>query len=354
MESINQFRVAALLRAGSDSIFEGRPQTPGTPPTLTPGATVEAKVVGQFEPDGLVLDIDGHLFQSRVPDAGQRATGERLPLVVLRGGDIPTFLLSRTAAGDGGTPSTHVELSALASRLGSVLAAVRSGTTADAGADAAALLPLVASPPADDASVLAQPLRHAIEGSGLFYESHLADWVAGKRPTDAIRAEPQATRPTDDADAAVPSPKSIDAVTVAVQAAADDAPTTGAMTPQVAQLVDRQLQTLAGQPVTWSGWAWPGQWLDWTIEEDAAEHAGQDVGDEAAGAWTSKLRLTLPELGVVELRVGLREDRIAVRVVSDADATDAFRQGSEALRTALAARGLTLTGLQVNADDDVA
>ena len=27
-----------------------------------------------------------------------------------------------------------------------------------------------------------EPLRHAIEGSGLFYESHLADWVAGKRP----------------------------------------------------------------------------------------------------------------------------------------------------------------------------
>jgi hypothetical protein len=247
-----------------------------------------------------------------------------------------------------------LEAFAPATHLASVvLTGPKSGADEDTATDAAAALPLVALPPADDASVLAPPLRQAIERSGLFYESHLADWVAGKRPTEAIRTEPQATLPPDDRDAGVPTTRSTDGAVTATQAV-DDASHLGAMTPQVAHLVDRQLQTLAGQPVTWSGWAWPGQWLDWTIEEDRSDDPGQEGGSEADGAWTSKLRLTLPALGVVELRVGLRDDRLAVRVVSDADATDAFRQGAEALRAALAVRGLTLAGLQVNADDDVA
>lgn len=361
MEGINQFRVAALLRANSGSVFEGRPPASGPLPSLTPGATVEAKVVGQFGVDGLVLDIDGHLFQSRVPDAGQRTAGDRLPLVVLRGGDVPTFLLNRGGDTEAGTPSTHVELSALASRLGDVLAAAQADAEShDAAPDAAARLPLVGMPPADDGVSLQLPLQHAIEDSGLFYESHLADWVVGKRPMEALRNEPQAAVALPSAGAASDDPATTSIVSpgttdAAVRAAVvvDDA-SVGGMTPQIAHLVDRQLQTLSGQPVTWSGFVWPGQWLDWTLEEDAREGAAQSTVDEASTAWTSTLRLTLPALGVVELRAGLNQDRLTVRVVSQPGATDAFRQASETLRTSLAARGLTLTGLQVSADDDTA
>src|SRR3546814_18965694 len=42
------------------------------------------------------------------------------------------------------------------------------------------------------AAVLAKALAQALQGSGLFYESHLADLAFGKRPAQALRAEPQA------------------------------------------------------------------------------------------------------------------------------------------------------------------
>jgi hypothetical protein len=41
--------------------------------------------------------------------------------------------------------------------------------------------PLLAAPPGDHAQITAE-LRHALATSGLFYESHQAQWAAGDRP----------------------------------------------------------------------------------------------------------------------------------------------------------------------------
>jgi hypothetical protein len=118
---------------------------------------------------------------------------------------------------------------------------------------------------------------------------------------------------------------------------------TAAPVPAIAQLVDRQLQTLSGQPIVWTGQVWPGQSMEWQIEEDRSE----DAAEVASQAWTSKLRLTLPNLGEVELRVGLRDERLSVRVVSGAEHVASFRESAEVLRNALSARGLSLTNLEV-------
>jgi len=54
--------------------------------------------------------------------------------------------------------------------------------------------PLLPAPPAGNAAQAALPvaLARLVDRSGLFYESHLAQWVSGARTLESVRAEPQA------------------------------------------------------------------------------------------------------------------------------------------------------------------
>lgn len=56
--------------------------------------------------------------------------------------------------------------------------------------------PIMAAPPGGQpVATVVQALRGAIEGSGLFYESHLKEWVDGSRPLAQLREEPQGALP---------------------------------------------------------------------------------------------------------------------------------------------------------------
>ena len=330
-------------------VLEGRADVAGQVLALATGTTVEANVVGRLTRDVVLLDVAGQLFQTTLPDGALEEGGDKLPLVVLRGGDKPAFLLDRRAAEPVSMPSARVDLSDAGSRLGAAVAAATKGQ--DSAPPVVSTAPLLPAPPADSHG-LVPPLRQAVEGSGLFYESHQAEWVAGRRTLETLRTEPQAVagrlagRVDDDSAnqvtprAEVAAAKPVEGAAMESRLPADASP---APIPAIAQLVDRQLQTLSGQPIVWTGQVWPGQSMEWQIEEDRSD----DAADVASQAWTSKLRLTLPNLGEVELRVGLRDERLSVRVASGAEHVASFRESAEVLRNALSARGLSLTNLEV-------
>jgi len=354
LESITPLRAPVALAGSPRPVLEGRPEIAGQVLALPAGASVDAVIVGRPTRDVVLLDVAGQLFQTTLPDGAVQDGASKLPLVVLRGGERPAFLLDRGAAEPAATPSARVDLSTAGSRLGAAVAAATKGQ--EGAQPAVSATPLLPGPPAD-ADGLVPPLRQAVEGSGLFYESHQAEWVAGRRPLEAIRSEPQAmagrqlaqgegeptgaVAPRSEGTAATASPMSAAEARSSVDANSPPAPA-------IAQLVDRQLQTLAGQPIAWSGQVWPGQTMEWQIEEDQSDEA-QDMPNQA---WTSKLRLTLPNLGEVELRVGLRDERLSVRVTSGVEHVPAFRESADVLRSALAARGLSLTALEVGPDGD--
>jgi hypothetical protein len=354
LESITPLRAPVPLAGSPRPILEGRPEIAGQVLALPAGTSVDAIIVGRPNRDMVLLDVAGQLFQTTLPDGTLQDGTARLPLVVLRGGERPAFLLDRGAAEPAATPSARVDLSAAGSRLGAAVAAATKGQ--ESPQPVVAANPLLPGPPAD-ADGLVPPLRQAVEGSGLFYESHQAEWVAGRRPLEALRTEPQAMAgrmlvPTegDPAGAVVPRPEAAALPTLTVPAGESRSSLEAASSavPGIAQLVDRQLQTLAGQPIVWSGQVWPGQTMEWQIEEEPSD-SPQDMPTQA---WTSKLRLTLPNLGEVELRVGLRGERLSVRVISGAAHVPSFRESAEVLRNALAARGLSLTALEVAPDGD--
>ena len=186
--------------------------------------------------------------------------------------------------------------------------------------------PLLAQPPAD-ARDLAPVLADAVGKSGLFYEAHQAQWVAGKLPVEALLQEPQGQH---SAQALSAQPANL---------AANAVPT------DLKPLVQQQLDAVATQRLIWQGEVWPGQTMDWQIEREPEGH-GQ--GTEAEQRWATTLRLTTPRLGQIQAALKLSDGgvRIALTAPSDATAAD-LTAATPALEQALAAAGVPLLGMTV-------
>jgi hypothetical protein len=177
-------------------------------------------------------------------------------------------------------------------------------------------MPLTSAPPAST-SELAQALQSAVAHSGLFYESHQAQWIAGERPLEELMREPQA----------------------ALKRTGD------AVHPQAAALVQQQLEALDARQLAWCGQVWPEQSLEWRIEEDSRE---EHRGVEAPPAWKTSLRLALPRLGDVNAVLAVAGNDVRITLTAAApDARSDLRAGEPALRTAFERAGLELRGLAV-------
>ena len=359
VDPLQQIRIAGLLQSSFQDGALGDAEARAAP-ALRPGSEVTAKVVAQLIDGRVVLDVEGAPFQARLPPGVAAGLGTRIPLLVIEGGETPTFGLS-SPPGDAAEPtSARVALSGLSTQLQSIAAAARREA---APAEVRGQPPLLPAPPVDGAS-LETPLRAALEHSGLFYESHQADWVAGQRDLASLRQEPQArlarTVPGEtgsrsavgeirepETAAVAPSP---DSSTAAGQPEPDGpgpAPA-GTLPPGIATLVDRQLQNLGTQQIHWSGPVWPGQAMDWEVREE-----GPDTGDPSGPpTWTSRLRLELPRLGTMEAVLRLRGGALSVELRVPDDARTEVGAGTTALRDSLDARGLSLDSLALKAPAD--
>lgn len=359
VDPLQQIRIAGLLQ----SSFQGSPPQDGEPriaPVLRPGSEVTAKVVAQLLDGRVVLDVEGAPFQTRLPQGVAAGLGTRIPLLVIEGGETPTFGLAGAQADDAAPASARVALSGLSTQLQAIATAAKRDTAPVAVTGQPPLLP---APPASGA-VLEAPLRAALEHSGLFYESHQADWVAGQRDLASLRQEPQArlarvVQPEEVGAAALTDASEADAKQLAgapagsaVGAGHDSdvsgGPATPPLPPGIATLVDRQLQNLGTQQIHWSGQVWPGQTMDWEVREE-----GRETADPSAPpAWTSRLRLELPRLGTVEAVLRLRGGALAVELRVPEGARAEVGAGTAALRDSLDARGLSLDSLALRAGAD--
>jgi hypothetical protein len=172
---------------------------------------------------------------------------------------------------------------------------------------------------------LAQALQDAIGRSGLFYESHVAEWAEGKRSLTELLREPQMQKSMQAADADLAS----------------------------AQLVNLQLRTHEQDKVRWQGEAWPGQKVEWEIDKDAPD--GKQDGEEAQPAWRSGVRFRLPLLGKVEASVVLVGGALHIQIQTDtAESAAALRAQAGVLQQSLEASGAALASLAINLPADAA
>ncbi len=279
--------------------------------------------------------------------------------------------------------------------------------------------PLWPHPPPPVAQHMTAALARTVATSGLFYESHLQQYVAGTRTFSQLAQEPQAHleaagkflgemsgtgaqgpvqgRAPDSVLPAGPSafsaPEAIlpDVVTGRTPAPASpawhgavagdpaarseapalmdevgaeglpaeesetrtpDAPRSNTpasaglgVHPDLVALVRQQLELLAVPVFRWSGEAWAGTPVEWEIREEREEATG---GQAPQGSWSTRLSLSLPALGAVEVYLRLAGTSVRVDLAAQEGATVALLRGSSGeLPARLGGFGLELTGMQI-------
>lgn len=202
----------------------------------------------------------------------------------------------------------------------------------DAPATATSARPLVSVPPHSEYATdrLALQLKDAVELSGVFYESHLAQWADDLRPRALLGREPQARWPV----------------------AADAQPGTtadGAPADYATPLLRQQLEVLDSGRFVWTGELWPGQHGALVIEEEQAPppRHGEDASDRAP-RWRVRLTLGFAQLGAIEASLLLAGDMLDVSLRCDAPGVaERLRAATPSLRAAIAERALDLAHVSV-------
>ncbi|UIF91466.1 flagellar hook-length control protein FliK [Cupriavidus sp. UYPR2.512] len=420
------------------------------PPGLAPGQAPDPQSLRT------ALAIDKMAALQPVPEATesnvQNSTGQAIRQSPLATG--PNAVAGQATLLPGA--STQESLSAAARAILTVM----DGTEALPVRGAGPLL--AAAPTTASAQATAAALANTVGQSGLFYESHLAQWVAGARGLSDIRQEPQAQVPAPagstpggaaQAAATLPSalltyaggaaaaeparpsappllpasqvlaealasagnPRVAHSHAAAEQALRQGTATTAAYSREAAEpgtqrqsaaalatqayqstaeagapdslapyaargpaglpdtasaetirqaaaagpaihpategVVRQQLELLATQQFRFAGEAWPGVPMEWELLRPDADGAAQ-AHDDSARPWSSRVRLHLPSLGIVEAVLTLGPAGLDARVATpETDVAARFIAARPLLRNQLEAQGIVLQRLSVQTQD---
>ncbi|ENH6343043.1 flagellar hook-length control protein FliK, partial [Burkholderia vietnamiensis] len=130
-----------------------------------------------------------------VLDAISRSGGVATPAIAGRAPLLadPTVLLNAlTASPDGAQPGVAAAAASAPASSSPASSSSPSSSTPSAATAANAAAAVRDTPAAPPTAALRAALAQAVSESGLFYESHLAQWLAGQRPLAALMREPQA------------------------------------------------------------------------------------------------------------------------------------------------------------------
>jgi hypothetical protein len=298
-------------------------------------------------------------------------SGDALELEVIESdGKLALAVIAQRRGGGADKES----VSATLSRTAQLISRLFSGANGADGDGKA--LPLngnrpVAGTPPGNAQDLLPLLRQAIGRSGMFYESHQAEWIEGRFAKAELLQEPQGKLSTSAAPGAETAANSAAARTAAPadaqanragQPAAQEAQETHSasvqkgvgeaasrsagqiVAPQTQGIVHQQLTALANQTFVWQGQIWPGQDMRWEIEEDGKNR--QDEEDDAVSNWRTRLDLSFPVLGGISARLQLHGSQVSLSLDVESEASlGRMRADAEALRQRLEDAGLTLASL---------
>ncbi len=296
------------------------------------GEAVTGLVKSQTNGIALVM-IEGQTVSMRLPHPVE--TGATLKLSFAGHMPQPVFMLDTSEPAVSDSP----QLSQTARMLSDIMQQV-SGRTLPTLTPPGPLLDQPTPHPAE----LALALRTALVRSGLFYESHLANWTVGQDSLDGLMQEPQnrlaatATRLT--------SPLALsDTSSPADLKSANPLHT----------LLTQQLQVLESPQFIWRGEVWPGRALEWHVRQEPSP-----PGDESAASlahitepsWASDLKMTLPNLGTLNVHIKLdaRHAFSITMVPEQAEVGPLLQNNRARLIDKLSAAGCTLHTIKVQAD----
>ncbi|CAG1005028.1 hypothetical protein MTYP_03223 [Methylophilaceae bacterium] len=266
---------------------------------LSKGQQYQGRVMARLDDQSFLVALNGSALKMSLGTTTQ--VGEFISLRYMGGFPTPTFLLS--------PPLPSLSSTSISDSAQLINQYLTSGENKKNAARFEAQSPITSSP-YHPASRIAGDLRQALAMSGLFYEAHLAEYVAGKRPLSAILQEPQ-NQP---------------------------ASTLTALVPQ-------QLHILEQQRLLWHGEVWPRQLMEWEIEQkqkgrDESQASAENADDAVIN---SRITLHLPRLGKVTAKIACANGHMRIELVADKESTqELLRQQGEKLVESLEASGLML------------
>ncbi len=282
---------------------------------LEAGQQVKATIQEALSPGLYKVQVAGQSLQMQLP--GMLKAGNVVTLKVESASPKLTFSFFASS-----TPIATQEQISSTSRLLANLADLPLARTFIESAAGHAIWQTSSQAP--DSGQLAAALKDALANSGLFYESHQAQWVRGERSTAQLLIEPQNQLPTDKTPADTPQTAKESSLPIAKE---------------LVPLVQQQLHTLETHQLTWSGQVWPGQHMQWEIQGQP-EHQPM-LPDERQ--WSTEMELALPKLGDVHARLVFSQGRIKLALQgADAATVTLFNQRLPALSAALANAGVPL------------
>ena len=306
-------------------------------PDFQPGERYTAQILQNLQDGKTRAQVAGQMVTLQLPQGAREGSTVTLTHV----GRSAQTLIATMDPESPDAPDSPVQLSQSARTIGALLdrpppapARLAAGRPLMEPAMTTAGVQLSTDTPSP---VIAGRLATAIGESGLFYESHQAQWVSGERSIESTAAEPQRNFDPATAKARAPIPDmagtpvpantnargeiSDPAVRERTELTKPDAGPPGELRP----LVQNQLLGLSQHTLAWEGLAWPGQMMKIEIDDPRGDphEPGGDQKDEAAAdvPWTSRLRLVLPGLGEIETSLTLwRDHGLALNFSSDPEA----------------------------------
>ncbi len=190
-----------------------------------------------------------------------------------------------------------------------------------------------------DTSLLADKLHNALSHSGLFYESHQAQWIAGMRSTPQLMQEPQNQLPSQQTNSLISNSGSNPSNAVTYN--------TALVIPEHLQnLVQQQLHTLETRQVLWQGQAWQGQEMRWEVRDESPRH---HANGEQQGQWVTELHLDLPHLGSVTARLSFNGNAVNLAFdAGDEQTCNKLGNASAQLVSSLNERGIPVVQTRIN------
>lgn len=315
--------------------------------------------------------------------------GDSLELEVLESnGKLSLAVVTSKSPGNAGAGAQADSVPTRLSNTGQLIGTLLTGIDTEGKRAPPATLnnnqPIVEKMP-QTASELVPVLKEALSKSGMFFESHQAQWVEGKVSTASLLEQPQGKlspalpqepgKPANpSASPASPQSSALPASSLASSVAppnpeksvpgmVEKDPAAAALSTRLAPeaakqahlptelmpIVQQQLDALSTQNYLWQGQLTPGVEMQWEIsEEEVHEREAEGEGDPEK-RWTTRLQLTLPNLGGISATLSLRSDsELEISLNANAEAVERLRSDSGTLYAGLQAAGLTLNAFALS------
>lgn len=218
--------------------------------------------------------------------------------------------------------------------------------------------PLWDKPQPPESGQLAGLLREALGNSGLFYESHQAQWMEGARSLAQLQVEPQ-NLPPDQARVVVAnnaagheeaSEQASDAPASLQSPARQPAANMSDIPDHLQPLVQQQLNALETREMVWQGYVWPEQTMQWEIRDEERASRQTPRPDGTQRQWVTELRLDLPRLGPVAATLRLGGAGVNLTLQAERTETRAeMDRASARLVSALQDAGIAVLGARIEA-----